>query len=266
MNNNKLYLSYSSIKVFLGCKRRFKLKYIDKINTANPVTSKYISFGESMHKAIAQFNMITDENYKTLDNLHTLLRRNWIRKGYETLDEERSFGLKGLEMLTNYHRDPKDIGKKLIIEEMIKKDMHNGFILCGKLDVAYSRSDDLLEVTDYKTGYTIDPIDTLQLSLYVLLTIERLGQYPQVISNYYLAHNDKNEILVDKNYVEQSKLFIQAICDDIIQENDYPCTPTPNCERNCEYYHSCEAAKNKSQIIISQLQESLADSASGSIF
>lgn len=254
MINKKLFLSYSSIKVFLNCKRRFKFKYIDKITAAQPISGKYISFGESIHKAMGQFNMITDENYRTLDNLHILLRRNWVRKGYDTLEEERSFGIKGLEMLTNYHHDPKDVGKRLIIEEMIKKDLNNGFVLCGKLDAAFSRSDDLLEVTDYKTGCSIDPIDKLQLSIYVLLTSERLGQYPQVISNYYLAHNDKSEMLVDEDYIEQSYQFINTICENIRIENDYPCTPTPYCERNCEYYENCEAAKDKNNIIINELK------------
>lgn len=178
MKSKKLILSDTSIKTYLTCKKRFKYRYIDNIDMGNKVTSKYISFGNSIHMALADFNLITNESYKTIDVLHDLLRKNWISKGYDSIDEEKDFGLRGLKMLSRYFENPLDVGtENLIIEQMIFKDMDK-YTLCGKIDKAYIREDGIVEILDYKTGKTIKPIDKIQLPLYLILAEEKLGYFP----------------------------------------------------------------------------------------
>jgi len=188
---------------------------------------------------MADYNTIHDESYKTLENLHLLFRKNWIKDGYESRDEQREFGLRGLDMLETYYSDPKDNGKKnLIIEQMVYKDMGE-FILCGKLDKVYVRDDDKVEILDYKSGNSINPIDSLQLYIYLILAEEKLGYYPDAVSYYYLAENKKIIKKIDEQTIDEAVNYILHICTSICKHTEYRLTPTPYCATSCQYNNLC---------------------------
>lgn len=250
MGEGKIYISSTSINIFNTCKRRFKYKYIDRITEIQRITNKYLSYGQSIHSALAQFNLISDERYKTLDMLQNLLRKNWKREGYESIDEERKFGLKALKVLENYFKNPLDSGtKNLIIEEMIKKDLDDKFVLSGKLDKVILNSDNQIEVIDYKSGDVIEydesmPID-LQLAIYFILTHHKLKTYPTYISYYYLSHNKKISKKVSETEFKIIENLINNILEEIKSETEYPCSPNSLCERNCEYFQICTVFNEK---------------------
>lgn len=255
MSGNKLYLSNSGIQVFLNCKRKYKFKYINKIKSKQQSPSKYLAFGNSMHITLAQFNMITDKKYRTIDNLHMLLRKNWKREGYESLEEEREYGLKALSMLSNYFDHPKDQGKKnVLIETMINKNMDGKFTLCGKLDKVYVRNDGLIETIDYKTGKNIETFNNMQLPIYILLTKEKLGRYPNVISYYYMAYNKKIEQEVSEEVIEDALNNLWNIYKKISTEKEFSSNPNTNCKMMCEYYDMCNEAKDSNSIMTNILK------------
>jgi len=219
-------------------------------------SSKYLSFGNSIHTTLAQFNHITTQEYRTLESLHKLLRKNWIRDGYESREEEREYGLKALEMLENYFNEPRDQGKKnMLIEEMIRMDMGGKYILTGKLDKVYLREDEKIETTDYKTGNTIEVFNKLQLPIYILLTKEKTGHYPDIISYYYLVHNKKIEMEVTKELIDEVVHMLGNIYEQMSAEKEYSCSPSEYCENTCEYFENCNEAKDTDAIMISLLRE-----------
>lgn len=267
MRNNKMYLSHTGIKTFCQCKQRFKYKYITKMCDGSSKPNKYISFGNSIHMTMADFNIIPSIDLKTLDNLHNLLRKNWIREGYETIDEERKFGLRGLDMLSNYYHEPKDIGtENLIIEEMLKMDLDNNFILCGKLDKVYITNTGGIEVLDYKTGENVSPIDQLQLTIYIILANDKLGDYPSTASFYYLGSNKKVVQEVTRNLIEESNRLIYVLGEHISKEKDFSSNPTIYCKNNCPYFQVCNDAKDINLIALNNLKNSVNISKTMSIF
>lgn len=229
--------------------------------------SKHLSFGQSIHTAIAKYNMINDDAYRTLDNLHSLLRKNWNRQGYEDIAEEKAYGIKAIDMLTKYFNSSLDQGQKnLLIEEMIKKNMDDKFVLCGKLDKLYVRNDGLVEVTDYKTGNNIEPIIDIQLAVYILLAKERIGSFPDIISYYYLAHNEKIEQVVEEETVNNVIQYLWEIYGDISSEREFSCTPTRACETYCEYFEICNPVNDLNQMVINELKMPMSDSELDGIF
>ncbi|MEJ8554837.1 RecB family exonuclease [Tepidibacter sp. Z1-5] len=243
MSNRKLYLSNTSIQTFLQCKQKFKYKYIDKMSVSESNPNKYLSFGNSIHTTLANFNLIADSKYKQLDILHNLLRKNWIRDGYESKEEEREFGLRGLDMLSNYYSKPQDKGKKnLIIEEMIYKN-NDDYVLCGKLDKVYIDNKDSVEIIDYKTGNTVTPVDNLQLSIYLILAKEKLNYYPSKVSLYYLSKNKKITNEIDENSIKNSNEIVSNLCEKIKKEENFKLNFNSHCKNNCEYYKVCDASK-----------------------
>lgn len=238
--------------------------YIDKMNTGDQNSNKYLSFGNSMHLALADFNRLDDE-HKTLENIHDLLRKNWIRDGYDSRDEEREFGLWGLDMLTKYFNDPKDKGENLIIEEMIYLNVGN-YTLCGKIDKLFNTNNGESEVLDYKTSKTITPIDNIQLPIYLMLAHHRLGFYPSRVSLYYLSKNEKVTIEVDDDFINKSTSNILNLCNNILRENNFEPNPNSYCKNNCQYYGVCEEAKNEKVIVLSSLRRFKKENKKNSIF
>jgi len=246
--------------MFKSCKRKYKYKYVDRV--PNPVAAtpnKYLSFGQSIHKSLAKYNMIEDEKLRTLHILHNLLRSVWIREGYENRDEERDFGLKGLKILTDYFYNPLDKSKEvLLVERMIKKDMGD-FILCGVLDKGFKSLRDTLEVTDYKTGDKIDQPDEftidLQLPIYTILAKEVLGDYPSIVSYYYLSQHKKIERKITNSNIDKIVETLWDIYEEIINEKDFPCSPNSYCSMSCDYSNICEGANDNSQQIKDDLEK-----------
>ena len=254
MKQKNIFISNSNMQVFLNCRKKYRYKYIEKKKTEGSGSNKFLSFGTSIHTTLAQFNKITSDEYRSEANLHKLLRKNWIRDGFESIEEEREYGLRALDMLSQYFNDPKDQGKQnLIIEEMIKKDMGGGVVLTGKLDKVYLRNDNLIETIDYKTGAKVEAVSLVQLPIYILLTQEKLGCYPDIISYYYLSNNYKMEVKVTDDLIYEVKSFIEDISSQISDEKEFHCRPTEYCSVNCEYFEKCDAAKDSNSIIINMI-------------
>jgi RecB family exonuclease len=257
-----IYISSSSIKLFNACKRRFKYKYIDRIKPEPNYVSnnKYLSFGNSMHITLAEFNKIQNKEYRTLEILYNLLRKNWINEGYKDKDEVNQYGFKGLKMLQRYYLEPKEQGiKNLIIEEMIKKKVNDDFIICGKIDKAFINTDNKLEVVDYKTGNNMCLTDDIekdpQLPLYTILINEKLGRYPQVISYYYLFTNAKVSFDVKPEDIERARYYLVKIMEDIKNERNFIATPNQFCSNSCEYCHICDSYLDESDRIVQELHQ-----------
>lgn len=245
--------------MFQTCKRRFKYKYIDKIRGVEVAPSKYLSFGNSMHTTLAKYNTFTLSEHRTLENLHKLLRANWVRDGYKTLDEERTYGQRALEMLTRYHLEPLDQGKQgLGIEEMVHMDINENFSLCGKVDRIIRNENDEIETLDYKTSATIktinNPLDDLQLPIYTLLTEHLLGSYPKYVSYYYLVPNKKIIQPIDSNTIQQSIAKLLLVFEEVKNEEDYDYSPTPYCMKNCEYSKICEGPNDLDALVANELR------------
>ncbi|SHF39390.1 RecB family exonuclease [Caloramator proteoclasticus] len=259
---NKIYLSASSINIFKTCKRRYKYKYIDKLNKDTKLESKFISFGQSIHKAIADFNSIQNKEFKTLQILQNLLRKNWNREGYEGIDEEREFGLKGLKMLEEYFYNPQDIAtENLLIENTIKEYRNNNIILIGKIDRAIINLNNEIEIIDYKTGNTIefggDFVLDPQIAIYTELFKNNFNKVPDYVSFYYLAHNKKVQIKIEPQHINLISEFLNDTTNDIITEKELPCNVSESCEYTCEFCDICDKSYNIDEKLLDELKTNI---------
>lgn len=256
IQNSKLFISNSSINIFKNCKRRFKYKYIDKINTTVP-KSHYLSFGISLHNTLAEYNNFCPE-LQNYENSIPILQKCWSSEGYKSKEDEESYFLKAKEILENYCNGRKDLGKIILSEEMIKHDIGKNLTLCGKLDKVYVNEDNKIEILDYKTGecfsLIIDLYNDMQLPIYLLLLRYKLGVFPSVISYYYLSINDKVSIEVSKEVIEFALAQLKNIISEIYYETKFEYNPTTRC-KTCEYFDHCEFFKSKdtSEQILSTL-------------
>jgi RecB family exonuclease len=231
--------------MFKNCKRRFKYKYIDKIN-ATPIKSHYLSFGTSLHNTLAEFNKFPLE-LQIYESSLPILEKHWISDGYESREDELSYLLQAKEMLENYCNDRKDLGRIILSEEMIKHDISKTLTLCGKIDKVYVNENEKIEILDFKTGNSFSPIidlhEDIQLPIYLLLLKYKLGIFPSIISYYYLSINYKVSLEVTKEVIDYCLLQLKNIITEINLETQFPYTPTSRCNIICEYCTSCEFFK-----------------------
>ncbi|HEY8892912.1 MAG TPA: PD-(D/E)XK nuclease family protein [Clostridium sp.] len=245
MQNKTLFISNTSINMFKNCKKKFKYKYIDKINIT-PIKSHYLSFGTSLHNTLAELNKLNIE-LQTYESSIPILEKHWISEGYESDEDELSYFLQAKEMLENYCADRKDLGRIIFSEEMIKHYLSKNLTLCGKIDKVYVNENEKIEILDFKTGNSFIPFidlrEDIQLPIYLLLLKYKLGVFPSIISYYYISINQKVSLEVTKEVIDYSLLQLKNIISEINLETQYPFTPTTRCNRFCEYFTSCEFYK-----------------------
>ena len=207
--NKKILISNTSINTFYNHKDTYKKKYIDKINSP-PKQSKNLSFGNSIHSSLNEFNCLSAKE----------LNKNWIVDGYSSTEEMLNNFVIAKNILSNYFKNRKDCGKTLLTEEMVYYNVNNSLTICGKIDRVFINSDGKIELLDYKTGncnnLMIDINTDIQLPLYIVLLKHRLNLVPDIISYYYLKNNSKISLEITEDVIniclDRLKTIIADIC------------------------------------------------------
>ncbi|CCJ33519.1 hypothetical protein CAAU_1435 [Caloramator australicus RC3] len=185
------------------------------------------------------------KEWQTADSLMQLLKRHWVSDGYKNSKIEENFLKRAQNMLLNYCSERRDMGNIILCEEFLKQDINKNLILLGKIDKLYLNENGILEVLDYKAGYTAlskeEFENNIQLPIYALLTKYRFNKLPKVISYYYLVPNQKISIELTKTILENGIYNLKKVINEILSEKDFPYNSSNNCKNSCEYYNLCEA-------------------------
>eukprot|EP00636_Phaeomonas_parva_P015579 CAMPEP_0118882934 /NCGR_PEP_ID=MMETSP1163-20130328/22078_1 /TAXON_ID=124430 /ORGANISM="Phaeomonas parva, Strain CCMP2877" /LENGTH=370 /DNA_ID=CAMNT_0006820165 /DNA_START=269 /DNA_END=1378 /DNA_ORIENTATION=+ len=202
-------LSPTAINDFTTCPMLFRFRYLDR--RPEPVTP-VLARGNIAHDALFEYYGLSRE-LRTRNNLQNLFRLSWLkakqgkvgRNGdqyatlFKTVEEERDWGLHGLELLENYLEleDPTSfdpLSRELPLVYNITEDCS----LHGIIDRVDVDEDGNLAVIDYKTGKAPDlKYSTamnrkilngrfMQLRTYALLLAENQGRAPIVLKLLYL--------------------------------------------------------------------------------
>lgn len=217
----KLLVSNTSINTFYKCKDEYHDKYIN--NKKYPIcNSKHLSFGNSIHNTLNQFNLLPI-NKQIFDNLEVLLNQNWIVEGYLSTEEMLENYIKAKSMLLNYFNDRKDLGKLLLSEGMIYYNVNPSLTICGKIDKVFINSENKVELLDYKTGVSpsliIDASTDFQLPIYLILLKQKLNLVPNIISYYYLSTNTKISLNITEDVINICLERIKFIIEEMSQEH-----------------------------------------------
>lgn len=219
----KLLVSNTSINTFYRCKNEYHEKYINN-KKFPPSASKHLSFGNSIHGTLNQFNLLSLEE-QTFDNLEVLLNQNWVIEGYLSTEEMLENYVKAKSMLLNYFNDRKDYGKLLLSEGMIYYNVNPSLTICGKIDRVFINGEGKVELLDYKTGIAtnlmIDPSTDFQLPIYLILLKHKLNLVPNIISYYYLSTNTKISLNITQDVLNICLERLKFIVQEMSQEHKH---------------------------------------------
>jgi ATP-dependent helicase/DNAse subunit B len=226
-----IYISYTALTDFLKCPRAYYLKniYRDsrqgfKLQIINP----YLVLGSTVHDTLKWFLEATKKpsRQETLDRFRNYWRKYRAKKGgFNSLEEEASFGQRGLKMLDNFleHCDCLEPCAPYI--SFPKYNLVDNILLIGNFDFVGQCSDGTLHIVDFKTG-AHDEDSALQLYIYAILAEENFKKSVSKASFWYLDREDgPRDIVLDPLEGQLEWLKKKALgLKDAITANVWICT------------------------------------------
>lgn len=210
--------NYSKLSTYLQCPLRYKYIYIEGLDKKYRIPKPYLSMGMSVHKALYYF-FKTPKDQRTLDVLKNLLRKYWIRQDFSSSDEERDFGYRAIDMLTDFYKK-EDISKEPDYLERFFTVKIDGYMLSGKVDrIDRLGAENGYEIIDYKTGnYLMSPEEMykdLQLPLYYFAVEKEFDISIKKITFLYLTAMKRVSIDTEKLNKDEIKKKVIAIINEI---------------------------------------------------
>ena len=180
-------LSHSSIGLYLDCPLRYKLVYVDGLETEEKF---YFSFGSSLHKALAFFYDVGVPHPPSLEELLKFYQDNWEKEGYENDEQEKEYFEYGKQVLIEfYNKHIKDYHLPLAVERRFNFKVDE-IPVTGYIDKIEKLPTGKVEIVDYKSGKALFELDQLrkdsQLSMYQMAMEEAFGLEVERLTLYHL--------------------------------------------------------------------------------
>ena len=194
-----VWVSHSSIGDYLKCPRLYYLRNVykdPKTGRKVTITNPYLALGGAVHEVVESLSDIPAESrFSTpFNKLYELVWPKYSGKlgGFSSIDQEKEFKDRGLSMLSQIEKNPGLLKNKAI---KIKTSFipnywlsaQDNIILCGKIDwIEYLPDTDSVHIVDFKTGKNMENDSSLQLPIYLLLSINTQNRNVQKASYWYL--------------------------------------------------------------------------------
>ena len=268
--------SYSKINTYKSCPQKYKIIYIDKINTSNESIEAFV--GKAVHSVLewlykkdsqdlmyVSFDQLEDRyNKEWNDKVHNHIYLAYIKIRYKKSEDRKKYNFdffkkQGIETLRKYYNrygpdfsttDVLDVEKEFSIQ--IENFIIRGYIdRIDKIKIDKDKEDAIV-INDYKTGKhhsKKELIKDMQLRIY-MLAVKEIYDSSRIIFNWHYLKNKYNkieitedEILGNKSF-EQLKSSIIKYIKKINSENSYNPNPSILCEW-CYYWDYCEEKKDQ---------------------
>ena len=231
-------LSHSQISLYLECPLKYKFRYIDGLKE-KPKSA--LSFGDSVHKAIAFFFGSKLPNPPAMEEVNDYYKKAWVKEGYKDEEEESQYFEYGKTIITDFyekHTHPYKV--PLGVEHDIRFEL-DGIKVRAIMDRIDKIGDDKVEIIDYKTSKApfslSDLADEPQLSMYQFAVEKEMGLKVEKLTYYHLRsqtpftiprHGDDN--------IEALKARILDVTEKIEKE-EFPYKENRFCP--CDFGHLC---------------------------
>jgi putative RecB family exonuclease len=242
-------LSPSRASDYKVCPQLFKFRAIERL--PEPTTT-YQARGTTAHLALQRlFDLPAGQ--RTPEALYDLFRRAWaeVRTDtyadlFDTVEEERAWGLESLELLANYFSVEDPAGFDPLERELDMLEDLDGITIRGILD-RMEEDEGRLIITDYKTGkapperYAIPAF--FALKIYALLIRRRSGRTPDALRLIYLNGPTVYTIGVNDRQLDAMDRQLRALWTAIeraLERDEFPPRPGRLCDW-CSFQEVCPA-------------------------
>jgi putative RecB family exonuclease len=266
--------SHSRLNCYEQCPQKFKLQYIDKVETE--VEESVEAFlGSRVHEVLEKlYRDLQFQKMDSLDDLLVFLRDEWKKNWSDDIVivnneyNQDNYLKMGEKYISNYyHRyHPFNQGKTVAIEEriLINLDENGEYKLQGYIDRLTEVKDGFYEIHDYKTNSRLPMVDYIQsdrqLALYM---IGVKNNYPDVKHVRLIWHFLKFDKEIDSTRtdddLEQLKKDTVSLIDTIESDEKYEASPSYICDW-CEFKPVCRQWSHLYKVMEKPENEYLKDS------
>lgn len=215
------------------------------------IVSPYLTLGATVHETIKWYltNPVKPGKKETLDKFRNYWRKYRLQRGgFASLEEEISFGQRGLKMLENFLANADCLEPCAPFIKFPKFNLVENVILTGNFDFVGECSDESLHIVDFKTG-SKDEEDTIQLYIYAILAESNFQKKVSKVSFWYLDRDDKpKEAVLDElepklEWLKQKGLEMKKA----IEEKKWVCIKSSSGSlcRDCRDYQAILDGKGK---------------------
>ncbi len=243
-------LSPSRASDFKLCPQLFKFRAIERLPEPSTV---YQARGTTAHLALQRlFDLPAAE--RTPEALFNLFRKAWVELKdeeypglFESVEEERAWGLESLELLANYFlvEDPRSFDP--VDRELDMTEDLDSVAMRGILDRIEENENGDLIIVDYKTGkapperYSLSAF--FALKIYALLIRKRTGRTPVELRLLYLNGPDLYRLEVNEGQLVAMEKQVKALWNAIqraIAQDQFPTRVSRLCDW-CSFKEICPA-------------------------
>lgn len=245
--------SHSRLSCYEQCPRKYKLKYLDKVETEiQQSIEAYL--GSCVHETLEK--LYTDLSYQKkndienlIEYLHDVWEKNWTEDIIIVKDEygPENYLKMAEQYIKDYYKryDPFDQGKTISIEDhiIIDLDENGDYKLQGYIDRLTEIKDGYYEIHDYKTNSRLPLPEYIendrQLALYAIGVKKRYPDAKDIRLVWHFLKFDKeiDSTRTDEE-LQQLKQDTITLIDTIERTTTYPTKPSFLCEW-CEFKPIC---------------------------
>ena len=230
-------LSPLRVRVFRGCKLRYKYQYVDKLPAR---LRPHDTAGTLVHNVLCDFFAKVDAGERTPERLLSMFDERWqaLSPRYLRMPGVDELRQRSRQDLERFAQEADLKAKPLLIETYFQARLAPDVILVGRLDRVDERADGTLHIIDYKTGEPPEEVDASQLRLYAIMVEAKLERPVSHASFWYLGDGS----VWDLDLTEEDKRRERTTALDSVRqmeiEREYPPTIAPHCA-HCPYLYTC---------------------------
>ena len=228
--------SFTQIETYISCPLQYKFTYINSV----PRRPKpYFSLGSVVHESLREFYTRVQQGVDVnLEELMAIYDKQWVSSGYRSKKEEKAYKTRGKNELAAFYRKNKDdLKPPMYLEKKFTLEL-GGRPFKGFIDRIDEMENGKAEIIDYKTGKT-ERKSTIQLDLYAIAAIEKLGLEVGKLSFYYLTSNKKVSHVRTYENLDDTKCRIEEIIRSI-EDGRFEPSPSYRC-KFCDFKILCPA-------------------------
>ncbi len=243
--------SHSSLSCYEQCPYKFKLRYIDKVETE--VGESIEAFlGKRVHEVLEKlYRDLMFEKLDTLEDLLVFLRKEWERNWSDDIviingDYTSENYLRMAERyITDYYNRyyPFNQGRTIALEERVLIDLGEGYRLQGFIDRLTYTGDGCYEIHDYKTNSRLPMAESIkqdrQLALYMIGVKDRYPDVRDVKLVWHFLAFDKEVVSTRSDEeLERLKSETRELIKKIESDKTFETKPSNLCDW-CEFKPIC---------------------------
>lgn len=236
----KFSASAFKLGMYETCPKQYSFVYVEGLKEQYDTPKPYLTIGAHVHNALKDLYERVTPDDRSVERLEQLLRTRWRenRRGFASIDDERMWGMKALQMMRLYARKTDLKRNPLLLEDFHKAEISPTVQLIGRVDRVDELSDGSLHVIDYKTGKPDEEPSFFPLQLYAYLIQSKTGRPVSRASFYFLQSGQLVSTTPDEDSMQEAIADVKRRVTMIQDDQAFAPRLNPHC-RSCDFREIC---------------------------